>query len=151
MAERGLYSSTSFEDRAQVYAISFWPKCRQFVDLARLLEDGRQAVARASTSRLGTAQLALGAALYRNGRFAEAHRVLREGLARVLLRENTIEDQQDENGGRFLLAMAAARLGRMTEAREAYRRAVERNQTTHREKDPDMVALQSEAAALIER
>ena len=149
MAERGLYGSTNFEDRAQVYAISFWPRCRTLVDLARLVEDGRQAVARASASRLGTAQLALGAAFYRNGRFGEAHAALRDGLARVLLRQNTVEDEQDENGGRFLLAMAAARLGRMAEAREEFRRAIERTRVTHREKDPDLVALRREAEQML--
>ena len=145
MAARGLYSSTNFEDRAQVYAISFWPRCRSLVDLARLVEDGRQAAARASASRMGTAQLALGAALYRNGRFAEAYTALRHGLTRVLLRQNSIEDNQDENAGRYLLAMAAARLGRMDEARREYERALERDRVTHRERDPDLVALRREA------
>ncbi len=149
MAERGLYSSTNFEDRAQVYAISFWPRCRSLVDLARLVEDGRQAVARASASRMGTAQLALGTALYRNGRFAEAYTVLRQGLSRVLLRQNSIEDNQDENAGRYLLAMAAARLGGWTKPGASICGRSRRDRVTHRERDPDVVALRAEAKAIL--
>ncbi len=147
--ERGLSGSTPFEDRSQVYAISFWPKCREFVNLERLIEDGKIAVARASEAKMGTAQIALGGAYYRNGRFAEARTALRDGLARVVKRMNAIEDNQDENYGRYFLAMASARLGRTAEAQEEFRRAVERTRLTHREKDPDLVSLQAEAEALL--
>lgn len=147
--ERGLSGSTTYEDRSQVYAISFWPKCREFVNLKRLIEDAKIAVARASEAKLGTAQIALGGAYYRNGRFAEARTALREGLERVVRRMNAIEDNQDENYGRYFLAMASARLGRTAEAREEFRLALDRTRLTHREKDPDLVSLQAEAETLL--
>ncbi len=45
--------------------------------------------------------------------------------------------------------MAAARLGRIDDAREEFARALERDRVTHREKDPDLVALRREAGELL--
>ena len=149
MAERGLYSSTNFEDRAQVYAISFWPRGRLLVDLARLVEDGRQAVARASASRMGTAQLALGTALYRNGRFAEAYTVLRSGSCVCCCVRTRSRTTRTRTGGATCWRWRRRAWAGWTRPGTEFARALERDRVTHRERDPDLVALRREAEQML--
>jgi tetratricopeptide (TPR) repeat protein len=123
---------------AHVHVLGMLFTCPEYYDSSKALSLARKAVE--FNSRQAYYQGTFGAALYRNGRYTEAHDALREAAGLFTAGE--------EPANLFFLAMTSWRLGDKNDARSYYDRAVVRMHATY-PKNPENVRARNEAAELL--
>jgi serine/threonine protein kinase/Flp pilus assembly protein TadD len=126
---------------AYVHGLAIVYSCPELHDPARALELAERAVSVDTTD--ASYHEALGVSLYRLARYEEA----REALQRALDLGNDFPFEDSVR--HFAMALVCWQLDERSEAREFYRRGIERMTMPHHERRPDLVRIRQEAAELL--